>query len=146
MQITPRHLGLIYCLGYVFLEAFQAVYLGSLFLQVDSFRVGAWVFGLALILVSILFLAVITLSGHSGFVRGGWATALAGVMLSVISGTATAYVILLSVKWHEQGVGPVIQYRWRSACRERHRFGSGRRRLGCSSRITHTYHCHHCHP
>ena len=198
MQITPRHLGLIYCLGYVFLEAFQAVYLGSLFQQVDSFRIGAWVFGLsflacsllagvlypdelkaalrsrsilvslniavavtwccyflavqliepaivftifsgmvplgaavaqrtafatspmtsqrrdtiglALILISILFLAVITLSGHSGFVRGGWLTALAGVMLSVISGTATAYVILLSVKWHEQGVGPVIQF------------------------------------
>ncbi len=198
MQLTPRHLGLIYCLGYVFLEAFQAVYLGSLFQQVDSFRIGAWVFGLsflgcsllagvlypdrlkaalrsrsilvslniavavtwccyflavqliepaivftifsgmvplgaavaqrtgfatspitsqrveviglALILISILFLAVITLTGHSGFVRGGWATALAGVMLSVISGTATAYVILLSVKWHEQGVGPVIQF------------------------------------
>ncbi len=31
-------------------------------------------------------------------------------MLSVISGTATAYVILLSVKWHEQGVGPVVQF------------------------------------
>ncbi|WP_157735726.1 hypothetical protein [Granulosicoccus antarcticus] len=198
MQITPRRLGLTYCLGYVFLEAFQAVYLGSLFQQVDSFRLGAWVFGLsflgcallagvlypnelktalrsrsivvslnimvaltwccyflavqliepaivftifsgmvplgtafaqrkaiatspmknqrgeviglALILLAILFLALITLSGHSGFVRGGWATALAGVVLAVISGTATAYVILLSVKWHEQGASPVIQF------------------------------------
>lgn len=198
MQITARHLGLIYCLSYVFLEAVQAVYLGSLFQQVDSFRIGAWVFGLsflgctvlaglrypeelkvalrsrsilvslnlcvalawccyflavqliepavvftifsgmvplgtacmqrtafsasrlanhrgevtglALILVAILFLSVITLTGHSGFVRGEWLTALAGVMLSIIAGTATARVILLSVKWHQQGVGPVIQF------------------------------------
>jgi len=198
MQITPRQIGLIYCLGYVFLEAFQAVYLGSLFQQVDSFRIGAWVFGLsflgctllagvlyphelkaalrsrsilvalnfcvaltwccyflavqliepavvftifsgmvplgtavmqrsafsasrlasrrneviglALIFIAILFLAMITLNGHSGFVRGGWPSALAGVMLSLISGTATAFVILLSVKWHQQGVGPVIQF------------------------------------
>ena len=71
MRITPRHLGLIYCLGYVFLEAFQAVYLGSLFQQVDSFRIGAWVFGLSLLACSLL----------------------AGVMLSVISGAATAYDI-----------------------------------------------------
>ncbi len=198
MQITARQLGLLYCLGYVFLEAFQAVFLGSLFQQIDSFHIGAWVFGLsfiactvlaavrypvelraalrsrsilialnscvaltwccyflavqliepavvftifsgmvplgtavmqrsassasrltrnrseiiglALIVAAILFLAVITLNGHSGFVRGGWLTALTGVMLCIISGTATARVILLSVKWHQQGVGPVIQF------------------------------------
>lgn len=198
MHRTQRHLGLVYCLGYIFLEAYQAVYLGSLFQQMDSFLVGAWVFGLSslvclllagalfphalkaalrsrsilvslngcvaltwccyflavqliepaivftlfsgmvplatalaqrphcraspmrrarretvgllLIFVSMLFLATITLSGHSGFVRGGWPIALSGVLLALISGTATASVIHLSVRWHAQGVGPVIQF------------------------------------
>ena len=39
--------GFVCCLSFVFLEAFQAVYLGTLFQRVDSFLIGAWVFGLA---------------------------------------------------------------------------------------------------
>lgn len=198
MHSTPLRLGLLYCLGFVALQAFQAVFLGSLFQQVDSFRVGAWVFGLSflgctllsaffrpaelraalrsgsillplnacvaltwccyflavqliepavvftifsgmvplgtvlasrlglapsrsrrtryevvghgLIIIAILLLALVTLSGHSGFVRGGWSSALAGVLLSTVSGCATAFVILLSVRWHQQGIGPVVQF------------------------------------
>ncbi len=198
MHSTPLRLGLLYCFGFVSLQAFQAVFLGSLFQQVDSFRVGAWVFGLSflgctglsalfrpaelrtalrcgsillplnacvaltwccyflavqliepaivftifsgmvplgamlaarlglapsrsrrtrqevvghgLIIIAILLLALVTLSGYSGFVRGGWSNALAGVLLSIVSGGATAFVILLSVRWHEQGIGPVVQF------------------------------------
>lgn len=198
MLLTPLRLGLIYCLAFVTLQAFQAVFLGSLFQQVDSFRVGAWVFGLSfigctlisaivqpaqlrkalrswsilipinvcvaltwccyfqavqliepaivftifsgmvplgallaahlglvkvrssqgryekighgLIIAAIVILTGVTLSGHSGFVRGDWTSALAGVTLSAISGCATAFVILLSVRWHEQGVGPAVQF------------------------------------
>ena len=39
--------GMICCLSFVSLEAFQAVYLGALFQGVDSFLVGAWVFGIS---------------------------------------------------------------------------------------------------
>ncbi len=41
--------GLLYCLSFVTLEAFQAVYLGSVFQGVDSFLVGTWVFGISVV-------------------------------------------------------------------------------------------------
>ncbi|MEM9107330.1 MAG: DMT family transporter [Pseudomonadota bacterium] len=41
--------GLMYCLAFVSLEAFQAVYLGAIFQAVDSFLVGAWVFGISVV-------------------------------------------------------------------------------------------------
>ncbi|SDU18498.1 DMT family transporter [Stappia sp. ES.058] len=40
-------IGLFCCLSFVSLEAFQAVYLGSVFQNVDSFLVGMWVFGIS---------------------------------------------------------------------------------------------------
>ena len=39
-------LGLLFCLAFVTLEAVQAVYLGAIFQDVDSFLIGAWVFGI----------------------------------------------------------------------------------------------------
>ncbi|MCF6302156.1 MAG: hypothetical protein L3J13_02960, partial [Devosiaceae bacterium] len=42
-------LGLICCLSFVTLEAFQAVYLGTVFQDVDSFLVGTWVFGISVV-------------------------------------------------------------------------------------------------
>ncbi|MGQ7848375.1 hypothetical protein ACUNV4_28005 [Granulosicoccus sp. 3-233] len=198
MSLSPLQLGLSYCLGFVTLQAFQAVFLGSLFQQLDSFRVGAWVFGLAclgctllaavfrpaelraamnsgstllalnasvaltwccyflavqlvepaivftifsgmvplgillterlglvparsvrapreqiahkLIIIAMVILALVTLTGHSGFVRGGWASALAGLLLSAVSGATTGIVIQLSVRWHQQGIGPLVQF------------------------------------
>lgn len=41
--------GLICCMSFVSLEAFQAVYFGGLFQRVDSFLVGAWVFGISVV-------------------------------------------------------------------------------------------------
>lgn len=44
---TVSKLGLVFCLVFVTLEAFQAVYLGSVFQKADSFLVGACVFGVS---------------------------------------------------------------------------------------------------
>lgn len=45
--MSRTHLGLLLCLSFVSLEAFQSVYLGAVFQTVDSFLVGAWVFGIS---------------------------------------------------------------------------------------------------
>lgn len=45
--MTNTHKGLLCCLAFVTLEAFQAVYLGGLFQSVDSFLIGSLVFGLS---------------------------------------------------------------------------------------------------
>lgn len=196
--MSHTQIGLICCLSFVTLEAFQAVYLGAVFQNVDSFLVGTWVFGIsvvgctlataifrpaelaasgrawrivvalnlfaaltwityfiavqliepavvftifsgmvplgtviagwlglpearspkrqfvhvgnALILLSILVLAAITVFGFSGFVRGGWPAALVGVTLSALSGGCTAFVILYSVRLNGRGVGPLAQF------------------------------------
>lgn len=196
--MSRTQVGLIFCLSFVTLEAFQAVYLGSVFQEVDSFLIGAWVFGItvfgtvtatavfrpgelaasvrsvklvgalnffsaltwstyfmaiqliepavvftifsgmvplgiviasvigieeasvprrqlvwlgnSLILGSILVLAVITVSGMSGFVRGGALAAGIGVTLSAVSGGCTAFVILYSVRLNARGVGPLAQF------------------------------------
>lgn len=47
--MSRTQLGMIFCLSFVTLEAFQAVYLGSVFQDVDSFLVGAWVFGISVV-------------------------------------------------------------------------------------------------
>ncbi len=196
--MTPHRLGLFFCMAFVSLEACQAVYLGAVFQALDSFVVGAWVFGLsvigsvavtawrrprelaaagrslrlvlvlnltaaltwctyflaiqliepavvftifcgmvplgtrlaaafgmrearaptlvwlqvgeATILVALLGLAAATLMGLSGFVRGGFVVALAGVLLAAVSGGVTAAVILLSVRLSARGVGPLAQF------------------------------------
>lgn len=196
--MSRTHLGLICCLSFVTLEAFQAVYLGSVFQNADSFAVGTAVFGISvlgctvatavfrpaelaasvrswkivallnllaaltwityftaiqliepavvftvfsgmvplativagrfrlpeavapkqalvsfgnlLILLAIAVLAVITVLGHSGFVRGTWIAGLSGVLLSAMSGSFTAMVILFSVRLNQRGVGPLCQF------------------------------------
>lgn len=45
--MPPSLLGVVFYLSFVTLESFQAVYLGSVFQDVDSFQVGAWVFGIS---------------------------------------------------------------------------------------------------
>ncbi|MDO6727711.1 hypothetical protein Q4544_12290 [Cognatishimia sp. 1_MG-2023] len=47
--MSSTHLGLIFCLSFVTLEAFQAVYLGAVFQEVDSFLIGFWVFGISVV-------------------------------------------------------------------------------------------------
>jgi len=52
--VSRTQLGFIYCLSFVSLEAFQAVYLGSVFQGVDSFLIGAWVFGISVVVTSLI--------------------------------------------------------------------------------------------
>lgn len=66
--------------------------------------------GNALVLLSIVSLAVTTVSGFSGFVRGDWLAALLGVGLSAFSGGCTAFVILYSVRLNGRSVGPLAQF------------------------------------
>ncbi|MDA4845760.1 hypothetical protein [Hoeflea poritis] len=47
--MSRSHLGLVFCLSFVTLEAFQAVYLGAVFQEVDSFAVGGLVFGISVV-------------------------------------------------------------------------------------------------
>jgi len=196
--MSRTQLGLLCCLSFVTLEAFQTVYLGAVFQNVDSFLVGAWVFGISvvgctlvtgvlrpdelwaslrawrlvlalnlfaaltwttyfiavqliepavvftvfsgmvpigtiigawlglpeagvpksrlmrlgngIILLSILFLAVITMQGWSGFVRGSALAALIGIGLSALSGGCTAFVILYSLRLNQRKVGPLAQF------------------------------------
>ncbi len=41
------NIGVVYCTSFIVLEAFQAVYLGSVFQNINSFLIGAWVFGIS---------------------------------------------------------------------------------------------------
>ena len=47
--MSRTQIGLILCLSFVTLEAFQAVFLGAVFQNVDSSLVGAWVFGISVV-------------------------------------------------------------------------------------------------
>jgi len=47
--VSVSKIGLFFCLVFVTLEAFQAVYLGSVFQNADSFLVGACVFGISVL-------------------------------------------------------------------------------------------------
>ncbi len=47
--MSRTQLGLFFCFAFVILEAFQAVYLGSVFQNADSFLTGAWVFGISVV-------------------------------------------------------------------------------------------------
>ncbi len=49
VALPPVALGLLFCLSFVTLEAVQAVYLGAVFQDADSFLIGAWVFGITVI-------------------------------------------------------------------------------------------------
>lgn len=47
--MSHTQIGLICCVSFVTLEAFQAVYLGAVFQEADSFLVGTWVFGISVV-------------------------------------------------------------------------------------------------
>jgi len=61
--------------------------------------------GSALIFCSIVFLATITLSGYSGFVRGDIATAWIGVLLAIIDGVFFTLILVYSQRLNHAGVG-----------------------------------------
>lgn len=62
--------------------------------------------GNSLIFIGILFLALITINGLSGFVRGGTAVAIAGVLLAVIDGVSFTLILVYSQRLNIRGVGP----------------------------------------
>ena len=62
--------------------------------------------GNILIFCSILFLAVITLTGLSGFVRGDQSIAIIGVLLAVIDGIFFTLILVYSQRLSRGGVGP----------------------------------------
>lgn len=62
--------------------------------------------GNALIFVSILFLALITMSGWSGFVRGDRSIAVLGILLAVVDGVFFTLILIYSQRLNRNGVGP----------------------------------------
>ncbi|MGB1254535.1 MAG: hypothetical protein ACPG51_01675 [Thiolinea sp.] len=62
--------------------------------------------GNTLILFSILFLTIITLTGLSGFVRGSHTAALAGILLAVLDGVFFTLILVYSQRLNAGGVGP----------------------------------------
>lgn len=66
--------------------------------------------GLALLALGLLVLAVSTLAGWSGFVRGGAGVAALGIVLSVVSGIAMSGMLLASYRLSHQGVGPAAVF------------------------------------
>lgn len=66
--------------------------------------------GLFIALAGICYLCAITLTGQSGFVRGGWATALAGLGLSCVSAVSLAVMMIYSQRLDRLGVAPIAQY------------------------------------
>lgn len=66
--------------------------------------------GLAIIGFAMAYLCAITLMGQSGFVRGGVTVALAGLLLSALSATSLAALMLYGHHLDRRGVGPVAQY------------------------------------
>jgi drug/metabolite transporter (DMT)-like permease len=66
--------------------------------------------GNGLIVLGMILLAVFTLTGLSGFVRGGPAVALFGLALAVVSGVLISLMLLFSQRLDRHGVGPVAQF------------------------------------
>ena len=63
--------------------------------------------GTLLLFVSILYLASITISGLSGFVRGGsTAASVGGVGLAIVDGVLFTWVLVMSQRLNKLGVGP----------------------------------------
>jgi drug/metabolite transporter (DMT)-like permease len=97
---STRSLGLFYCLGFVSLEAIQAVYFGNVFQRIDSFLLGSAIFGLA----SACSLLWITCRDRGQFIiaRREWRTlAKAGISTAV---SWVAYFVAL------QRIEPAVAY------------------------------------
>ena len=62
--------------------------------------------GNLLLFAGVVFLAIVTIYGHSGFVRGGWEVALSGILLAIGDGVAFTFVLVFSQRLSNAGVGP----------------------------------------
>ncbi|MEL7113183.1 MAG: DMT family transporter [Pseudomonadota bacterium] len=66
--------------------------------------------GLLIIVIGIGYLVAITMLGQSGYVRGGRNVALAGLLLTGVSGASLAAMMIYSQRLNRLGVSPVVQY------------------------------------
>ncbi len=66
--------------------------------------------GNMIIFTSLIYLSVTTLSGWSGFVRGGVEIAIFGILAAVISGALFTFMLLYGQRLNTQGVKPVSQF------------------------------------
>ena len=66
--------------------------------------------GLVVVVIAVIYLAVITLLGQSGFVRGGWMVAMSGLLLTGVSAISLAAMMVYSQRLDRLGVAPVAQY------------------------------------
>lgn len=72
----------------------------------QALRNSAELIGLLLLIAATLFLTVVTVSGYSGFVRGGRLTGLVGVLLAISDGVFFTLMLIYSQRLDTKGVGP----------------------------------------
>ena len=70
----------------------------------DGMRNAAEALGVMLLFVGILYLATITITGHSGFVRGDQDVAILGIALAVIDGICFTWILVYSQRLSKVGV------------------------------------------
>lgn len=66
--------------------------------------------GLITVVIGVNYLAAITLLGQSGFVRGGWTAAMAGLLLTCVSAVSLAATMIYSQRLNRLGIAPIAQY------------------------------------
>lgn len=66
--------------------------------------------GLIVMILAVGYLATVTLTGQSGFVRGGFAVAVGGLLLTCVSAGSLAAMMIYSQRLDRLGVAPVAQY------------------------------------
>ena len=90
--------------GVMPLSAYAFYRLG--FREGEPMRNGLEIVGNGLILVAIVSLIVAALTGHSGFVRGGIGSAVAGVALAILDGGFFTLILVYSQRLSRLGLGP----------------------------------------
>ncbi len=78
--------------------------------EADTARNSLEALGQVILAAGVAFLAVATVLGWSGFVRGGATVAVAGVAMSVACGALMAAMLLYGSRLDKLGVGPVAQF------------------------------------
>ncbi|MEM1299767.1 MAG: hypothetical protein AAGH68_10850 [Pseudomonadota bacterium] len=66
--------------------------------------------GILIMGAAMLFLAWVTLSGASGFVRGGWWVGVGGLALAVADGVFFTWLLILCQRIDRKGVGPGVVF------------------------------------
>ncbi|MBW3098752.1 hypothetical protein [Pseudohoeflea coraliihabitans] len=94
--------------GMIPLTTILAGWLG--FAEGERSRNGIEALGNALLLAGLVFLAYVTLSGRSGFLRDGLASGLVGLLLAFLAGAMIAAMLMFSQRLDRRGMTPVAQF------------------------------------